>query len=253
MLDSVPFSGYCRAMAIIRATAVINKRSGKPEDASRNVWHFSADGTDATTLSKIGEGLAAFYDGCKTILSPAIAATVDAHRVELAEVGFGSVSPLLATRPFTIGIVATGNVPLPNEAACALSFRASIVGIPEEEGLQRPRSRRRGRIFLGPLNGTSVEAQATTWEPQVTTVARETILDSYDNAHNVWIVPATNIRHGVLSRVDGNLRIVEQVSVDDEFDTIRRRGQKPGVRMARSVTPGSNVSARSGVDVVLAS
>lgn len=238
-------------MAIIRATVVLNKKSGIPADASRNVWHFSADDTDATTLAQIADGLEDFYNAIATKLGNSVATTAGAHRVELAEVGFDSVSPILATVAFATPLVPSTSFQLPNEVAICLSFRAAIDGVPEEEGLTRPRSRRRGRVFLGPLHSSVVFSEATTQDPVVDVSVRELILDAYDTAHDQWDFGTLNIRHTVFSRTDGNNRIVEQVSVDNEFDTQRRRGQKPTLRMSRSVG-ATAVLGRSGTDVALA-
>ena len=243
-------------MAIVRATVVLNKKSGIRKDASRNVWHFSSLDTNTSTLSAIGEKLGAFYAGLAAILAPSVAAGATDHRVELAEVGFSSVSPVLWTQQFGTTAVTTTGTPMANEVAIALSFRGPIAGIPEESGLTRPRSRRRGRIFLGPIKASGVVSAVTpAFEPQVDAGTRELILDGYDTMQAAILAatPGSEVKHGVLSRVSGTLSIVEQVSVDDEFDVIRRRGQKPGFRMSRTVTPLTNPGARAGTDVALAS
>lgn len=246
-------------MAIIRATAVLNKLSGIPRDAARNVWHFQAFDTGQNTLNGIGLGVAAFYQELSTRISSSVSRDANAHRVDLAEVdenGPGAaddaVSTLLLSKSFGLPLPASSS-PLPNEVAVALSFRGDVAGVPEEQGLIRPRSRRRGRIFVGPLDFGVLATQATTNEPQVTTAFRELMLDAYDVAHATWLANSPSAIHGIYSRADGLLRPVSRVSVDDEFDTVRRRGQKPGIRMERTVDPAVPGSNRSGVDVVLAS
>lgn len=245
-------------MAIIRATAILNKVSGVPADASRNVWHFSADDTTTATLNGIAGGLAQFYSLIAAYLAPSVSPVAGAHKVDMAEVGFGTtpsgapqVSPIIGSSTF--GTPGTGGTSgsLPNEVAIALSFRAAIAGIAEEAGAQRPRSRRRGRIYVGPVTYSTVGNDATSKEPHVLVAVREAMLDAYDSAHGIWDGPASNIRHGIFSRVDGVLRIVEQVSVDNEFDTIRTRGRRASLRMTRAVGETA-AGARSGVDAALA-
>jgi hypothetical protein len=107
-------------------------------------------------------------------------------------------------------------------------------------------------VFLGPLNTLAVVKQATTNEPQVAVGMREFMLDAYDAAHNVWDSSVANIRHSIYSRTDGVNRLVEEVSCDDEFDTVRRRGQKPNLRMSRPITPALAQTGRAGTDVALA-
>lgn len=245
-------------MAICRATVVLNKRSGVPKDASRNVWHFDADGVDPDE-TKVANGLITFYQGIQGLLAPSIDSAANAHRVELAYVDEGVqgeeddvVSSLIGTSSFTLGVMTTEPV-LPNEAAMTLSFRGTIAGVPEEQGIQRPRSRRRGRVYLGPLNAAVLEKTTTTQEPRFTVAARETVLDAYDAAHAVWAFGSNQPRHAVYSRVNGELYHVLQVSVDNEPDVIRSRGRKASLKMSRPIDPTTAATGRSGTDVALAS
>lgn len=248
-------------MSIMRATVVLNKKSGVPKDAARNVWHFFSPTADLAAVNFIGSALAGFYTNFQLSLSPAIAHTANAHRIEVAEVieggpgeGDDVVSSLIGTYLFgTTGVDTTATNVLPNEVACVLSFRGDIAGVPEENGLLRPRSRRRGRVYLGPLKPNTVGVAPTTMEPRFTTAFRESVLDAYDALTSSLASSDAALRHTVYSRADGENRIVAQVSVDSEPDVVRRRGRKPELRTARSVTQGLPVGSRDGAEVALAS
>lgn len=246
-------------MAILRGTVVLNKVSGKPEDAVRNVWHFETIGVPASEdREAVGEALTQFYEDAAAQFGTNVSAQFNAHRVEIATVtpngpGAGNdvVSPIQRVYPFTT--VLLGGAALPNECAVALSFQGDVSGDQEESGTTRPRSRKRGRVFLGPMSVGTRVLEGGSDEPIVSVPAREAILDAYDAMHNYLAVSRPNLRHVVYSRVSGTASHVVQVRVDNEFDTVRSRGRKPSLRMTRSITQGTAPGNRSGTDVTLAS
>jgi hypothetical protein len=241
------------------ATAVLNRISGRPKDASRNVWHFETVGAPTSgEHTGIGTAVASFYQGIGVHLGGNISTAANAHRVETAVVTPGApgalddvVSPIVNISPFAItGIV---NNALPSEVAVALSFRVDVAGLQEEVGATRPRSRRRGRIYVGPVSNQLITWATPTFEPKLSVGAREAFLDAYDTMIGTLANAGTGLRHVVYSRVGAQAYGVTFVSVDDEFDTIRRRGGKPAIRMQRVVAQGSSPGSRAGVDVTLAS
>jgi hypothetical protein len=160
-------------------------------------------------------------------------------------------SALIGTRAFSI---TPGQAfSLPNECASTLSFRGDIEGFPEEFGLTRPRARRRGRVFIGPLNMNTVAGIAPANEPVFSLTSRELMLDGYDLLTTAIAASSVNLRHGVYSRTNADIVAVTQISCDGEFDTMRSRGKRPSIRMSRPVVQGAAVAPRSGTDVVLAS
>jgi hypothetical protein len=230
-------------MALLRATVVLNKLSGKPEDACRNVWHFNTgaaiNNADMITAS---EALAAFYQALDSRLAGSISRAVDAHKIEFADVAKGgagaaddSVSQLLMTSSFqTVGgaIVASD---FPAETAIALSFRGDIAGVPEEAGLTRPKSRRRGRVFLGPFNISMGEREAVTNRWKVNAAHQTTIMNAYNNQLIARIGQARVIHHVVYSPTSALAFLVTNAHVDDAFDTIRSRGEKAVGRVANDI------------------
>lgn len=248
-------------MSILRATVVINKKSGVPKDAARNVWHFSVPGGGEAGALEVAPALAAFYAAISGYYSPAVASAASAHRVEVAEVtstGPGPdddvLSSLLLTQAFTMSpAAASGTNVLPNEVAVALSFRGDVSGVPEESGITRPRSRRRGRVFLGPFATTVTDWAGPTNEPRVAATFREAVLDQYDALITALAAADAANRHVVYSRANNLGYNVESVSIDSEFDTIRRRGRKPQLRMTRAIAQGAAIASRDSTDVALAS
>ena len=107
--------------------------------------------------------------------------------------------------------------PLPPEVSLCGSFQAvAASGIPQ--------SRRRGRIFLGPLNTGTL---ASTGRPAVGSVA---ILRNALEALRVASAAAATWEWSVFSTKNLVNYSIANGWVDDEFDTQRRRGRLPIVR-----------------------
>jgi hypothetical protein len=232
-------------MAIVRCTAIINHVSGEDADASRNVWHFTT--STGTTISGgdaavIGGKVGDFYNSIAALLSPAVSRAANGCRVEVATVNQASAGPeddtvsaLVGTVPFQLFGAAAAATPLPNETAACLSFAGAQDEVPEESGLIRPRSRRRGRVFLGPFNTSVIEA-GTNGEPRMKATSIATILDAYEALSGDDDAGTTNFRHVVYSRAAASTRVVDEAWMDVEFDNVRRRSAStPQVRIARAI------------------
>jgi hypothetical protein len=245
-------------MAILRGTVTLNRKSGIPADASKGVFHFQTVGVPAAAdYTGVINGLTALYQAFATQFGGNVSAAANAHQVDVAEVtpnGPGVagdvVSPILATGSFAIQAPVSN--PQPSEVAIVLSFRGEIAGLAEESGLTRPRSRVRGRTFMGPIGLGAVGFRAVTIEPHILPVVREQLLDAYDNMTTAMAAASVNLRHCVYSRTAGTAANVVSVSVDDEFDTVRSRGRKPALKMVRAVVQGAPQAPRDSVDVALA-
>lgn len=237
-------------MAIIRATAVLEHLSGKPTNASRNVWHFTTAGApNDTVLTKIGDNVGAFYTAIGAYIGVQMNRNANAHRVELAAVTQGApgeddddVSELLGSRPF--GIPAAGGSNLPSEVAVALSFQGDVSGVPEEEsgGLIRPRASRRGRVYLGPLGGTTIAYDGGGYRVIVAPAFRTAVLNAYAASKSGWGGGTNNARHVIYSRKQAVAHPVTKIWVDDAFDVVRSRGEASA---ARSVTANIPVDTLS--------
>lgn len=115
---------------------------------------------------------------------------------------------------------------LPAEVACCLSFNGAFGSDPEFGPGTRPRSRDRGRIYFGPLISSMAVTDGTTGRvtpnPSLQgdlIIAASVLRDDADTHWAVW------------SRKDAALKLVTTVSVDDSFDTQRRRGEAATARI----------------------
>lgn len=122
----------------------------------------------------------------------------------------------IETKNFTS---APSGVRLPSEVALVASFQGD-----KTAGL--PQARRRGRIYFGPLDaslntdGRPTTATCTTLGTQVQTLCNDVIA-----------LPTTGAYLGVWSEVDQSITPVSNGWVDNAFDTQRRRGEDPTLRV----------------------
>jgi hypothetical protein len=233
-------------MANLRATVCLSKLSGKPEDEVCNVWHFATGGAIITAdMDAVGLGLEGFYQQLAVILGKSVSRAALAHRIEFAEVTAGGVGPaddtvstLIATRQFGTPNPGATGTDLPTECAIALSFRGDVTGLAEEGagGLIRPKSRKRGRVFLGPFTASVAQAEAVTNRIRVSATDRDYILNAY-NAYLIAAIdgPARIVNHVVYSTMNATTAKVTNAHVDDAFDTIRSRGEKSDARTSLAV------------------
>lgn len=233
-------------MAIIRCSVRLASLTGLLEDETVNVWHFNDTPAvlEKATADVLGGFIATFYQN--TVLAPlwghSIPRAQMVHRVDVATVVSTTTGPdddvvskVIGGGAFSITPIApTTVVPLPSEVAIAMSFAGDLEGFVEESGATRPRSRRRGRLFLGPWTESVVEKQVAGYAA-VSPACRDAILDSYAlTIASINSMP-TNPRHVIYSVTNGNVVEVESVSVDTAFDTIRSRGYKAILRETRAV------------------
>jgi hypothetical protein len=223
-------------MATLRATVCLSKISGKPEDEVCNVWHFATGGViTAADMTPVGDGLVALYNAIGSRLGGSVTRAALAHRIEFAQVTAGAAGPaddtvsaLLGFRDFTIADGSIAVTDLPAEVAVALSFRGDVTDVAEEApgGLIRPRSRRRGRVFLGPWNATATAREASSFRAVVAPVVSEAIRTGYLALIDAINGPARVVNHVVYSPTSALTHVVTRIHVDDAFDTIRSRGEK---------------------------
>lgn len=176
-------------------------------------------------------------DWLSPILSTSpLACSVDIYDLAGHEDGSNHGSPIFSL-PFTLDAPPAGNTPIPSEVACvgtleALGRAAAAVnvpaGVPGPEGDTHPKARHSGRVFIGPLNNTAVVVLDGRAMPH--TVLQDTILQGLLNLNDAvgFLNGTTNL--GVWSRSDAMIRQIEAVSVDNAFDTQRRRGERATLR-----------------------
>lgn len=140
----------------------------------------------------------------------------------------GLMGSPVAQRLFTAA-APFGTMNLPAEVAVCNSIHADLTGIEEEDAGTRPRARRRGRQFIGPLRDFAMTSSDTD-DPAVTalfqttlTEASQVLLDAASGLPDAW-------QWSVFSRTEWVMRAVVGGWVDNAFDTIRSRGQKATAR-----------------------
>lgn len=206
--------------------------SGLPEDRFVNTFHFWDAAThDPAKLEAAMDAVENFYLGMGTgmfgrtnnvskYLSPYLNRNAELRGYNLDEAGTGP---------------GTGNPRTPTIRTMALGAAGAAAGLPEEvavclsySGAPPAGPRRRGRIYLGPLVTTVLDAatSAVPARPNTTFIQNLKIAGA-ELAANVGPSPRWCIRSTV---PDENFVPIAFGYVDDAFDTQRRRGVDPTSR-----------------------
>lgn len=213
----------------IRCVATFPHASGLPSLAVVNSWALiSVDpATRAGAATDWTTNLNSFYGGIKTILSSAIAWNSGTYEyIDMAD-----AKPRVPFQVDTanLGTLSTSNIDMPPEVALCLSFRGST-----GSGLNA--KRRRGRVYIGPLQLSVATEPIAPTNASVDLVATSAAALMTATYHK-WAIYSPSTHHGV--PVGGKLSdypdevpallddsFVEVTSrwVDNAFDTQRRRG-----------------------------
>jgi hypothetical protein len=211
-------------MAYIRALVQIPRDTTLPEDVVTNTWHFDSDSGSADDVAvEIHAELSAFYTAMDVYMPTDLlvpTATVDYYDLAEAE-------PRVPVYTNTIALTLGVGTPMPPEVAVCLTYQGA-------SGSGVNMRRRRGRIYLGPLNNgvlnvtggrtyvsstftSALTAAATNLKAQTTTFGTK------------WAVfsPTTYAETGSL---DDAFEDVVDGWVDNEFDIQRRRGTTAQIR-----------------------
>lgn len=238
----------------VLARITIQKDSLNPEDAIVNTLAYNRTGDpDDADFDNLRDHIADFYNVAPAAaidpISEYLSGTVltsasEDHMIEFYEIAhpFVNLGSPIAVREFAIPTVTLDStVNLPDEVASCLSFHAGLGTQPEvtplpptgPEGDVHPRARRRGRIFIGPLNATATDTGSAVI-PRPSDVFRADVVKSAaehlsaDAAVDGWL-------WSVWSRADDILRFVVGGWVDDAWDTQRRRGVSATTRTTFTV------------------
>jgi hypothetical protein len=215
---------------LMRAVVSIPSDTGVPKDASVNVWHFDGDDNgvipDASYHAGVLSLLTAFYQAVDAYLGPQVASPATLKIYDMRD-----VQPRVPEYENTIALTPGVGTNYPAEVAICVSYQADRISGENQ-------ARRRGRIFLGPLDaGTgAVVSSALRVAPAVATAiaaAAGTLQDGYlisGGPERVrWAVYSPTI-HAQTGDIDDAFNDVITGWVDNAFDVQRRRGQAATVR-----------------------
>lgn len=216
-------------MPATRAVVTIPAVSGVARDAVKFDFAFS------NPSSSLHTNIVTFFSyvnptwstSISAFLSPTLAHTSAGCLLQLYDLtghldGSATGHPPYEQDTFTLP--GGGGSPLPSELAVVLSYHADFTGIPEHGPHTRPRSRYRGRLYIGPMASSTLASDSTTHRASVAQNVRETIaagaghFSSLEPTWSVW------------SRKDATMRQITQGYVDDAWDVQRRRGEDPIAR-----------------------
>lgn len=182
------------------------------EDAVVNTFSCAADDNAAAAL--FGTALSDRFKAYATQFPSTV--RQNNHTVKIYDRADPEPRAPVVTQTWSFAAAPTGN-PCPPEVAHCLSFQANPAsGIPQ--------ARRRGRVYLGPLDANTIDTAGRPSSALMTaTVAfGQALLDASDAAAS-W-------EWTVWSETNGAPYIITNGWADDEFDTQRRRGRKATFR-----------------------
>lgn len=235
-------------MSIIRAQAILKHTSGLPKHNAVNTFHFNGDAADGAKMSALAGHVRNFYTGVRAAAGTSLASflsseltTIDIKLYEVTgELGpNGGDEPTgppflvdLGAAGLLTGIAKQAAANFPSEVAICVSYQGTA-----QVGLVQ--ARRRGRIYLGPLNagagnGGSPARPHADFLSTATEAFQEFVQDVDASAEFV-VYSRPYAGREAIPRVNkpdlpaiaprtGTTVNVDQFWIDDAFDTQRRRG-----------------------------
>lgn len=215
-------------MADMRFDVVLPYFTNIPKDVAVNTFHFQKLGDwDEAVAENICNGLVDFYNEAiagntlAKYLSCVIKRSSNACTIKGYDLGDAEPRPPRKVFNWTLG-AATGSTTLPLEVACCASYQADRVA-------GQAQARRRGRLFIGPLDPSANNAGGTSSFPQPAT-AFVNRLNSGMVELQATFPPLGEAVWSVFSRKNDDMYNVTNGWVDNDFDTQRRRGPKASSR-----------------------
>lgn len=199
-------------MAEYSAQMTLRMTSNVSADFAVNTFSFVGAGI-AQDLIDIETAMFAFYDDVVTMLSSNVAQTGHVLKV-YDRADPPPRAPILETT-YDFASAPSGNT-LPHAVAMVLSFQADRVS-------GDPQARRRGRIYLGPL-----DAGQTGTNGRPTPTAITVLANAGDNL--LTATGALGVDWTVYSPTNGFSSVVTNGWVDDRFDIQRRRARDASSR-----------------------
>lgn len=220
-------------MPLFRATNIIRTTGVIPENDIVSTLHFThPDETPSTDdLTKLAKSVSSIWVDCKADLAARVVGTAGAHSCKISridgalaagELNDVQTSPLL---DYAYTISPVGGDSMPPEIAAVVSFKPNLEGVFEVFGASRPRQRRRGRFYFGPLRFGALGVDG-----MFTTIFRDALRDAVilhlDHAGEIAEnrLAGSPWRWVTYSRAEGMNWQVKDVHVDNAPDIQRRRG-----------------------------
>lgn len=240
-------------MAFIQATVTLENLTGFSEDSIVNTFAINtAPGwSPITDIGEVTFPLVRFYNHvqnsgsrlstfiAESISRGALDSVIRLYDVTAALDGSPHGSPV-AVDFFTL-LENEASFGLPSEVALVLTTRAegaleAPVEAPDSgdpgTAVDRPRQRLSGRVFVGPFTVSSAnhtDALRSRPVPILRTTlldAAEDLKDQLGNSGHLW---------SVWSRANEQMVEISSVSIDDAWDTMRKRGVPPTTRTSRTL------------------
>ena len=168
-------------MPILRFQVRIPAASLNTEDDVTNTWHFTATDTTEGILSAIKAELVDIYESIDTWKSNQQSWT--GARVKVFNLDDAEPRVPINDTGLTLTSAPSGS-PLPPEVAICMSFHGDYVS-----GFSQ--ARRRGRVYLGPLNLQSLNTDGrftSTFQGAVSTAGANLVLASNAASDWAWVV-----------------------------------------------------------------
>jgi hypothetical protein len=179
-----------------------------PKDAVMNTWHVDCSGADIPAAITAWNGaLLNFYNNVSDVYSVIVAQNGWVHKVY--DLGQPKPRAPVATFNWNIAVNPTGSE-LPHELAICMSYQgARVSGVPQ--------ARRRGRVFLGPIDtgGVTAALVATTMQATIKSAGAALLAASQSSSIFDWMVWSPTAGIGA---------VVTDGWIDNAVDVQRRRG-----------------------------
>lgn len=196
-------------MANYDIQVALHSSTGLPENDCVNVLHYEINAPD--TVEGTCDDIAAAYVLLNPILGDVVGATIKVYTP-----GANPGGPDFQKDYATV----TGEQNGVREVACCLSY--ATVDDPDAST-----ARRRGRIYVGPLDSSTMQSQ------RPDSGMRDFVLDFGEALASAG--SASNTTWLMYSQTDAVYVKIESIYVDDAWDVQRRRGLAPTMRETRDV------------------
>lgn len=197
-------------MANVRAQVILKTVDAIPANYVTNTFAFEMN-TAGTVVTDVVAAIKGLYDAVRPYLAPVLAQ--NGHMIKFTDIEGAAPNYPFDERTFNLSAALTGNS-IPREVALVASFQGDRVS-------GQVQARRRGRIYLGPLNNAALFNDGNPTGACVLAIVAA--MDAFKDA-----IDAITVLDGVVwivwSGVNGSGTPVTNGWVDNVFDTQRSRG-----------------------------